>query len=149
MRNICSTFIWILALFIFAYPILIEAFFNSTKVFLDVYYENQSQWVSLLSNTGFLALAAFDYLISKKDMSFEKGMVALIVIGGIFVIFIFLISHLAFVNKISNYPILTYPNLCWILHLLFLATISLIKYLTLQDGMVSEQSTAVGVSKEH
>ena len=146
MRNIVSTIIWALAFFIFAYPALIEAYFNVTKDFAKEYYANQGNLGAAFANIGFLFLASYDYITGLRKIQMNVWMIILNVIG---IVCLFAISGIAYfhvTDDIQNYPILMRENLCYHIHYMFLFIIVIIKYLTLKSITFEEPENVSGVS---
>lgn len=137
-KTFASTIVWLIALSIFAYPTLIEAAFNTTKDFREIYFENQGSWNSIFSNLGFLALAAFDYFLGKR-LGFNKLVLWIGVFAIIFIALIACVSCLTMKNTVRNYLLLSYENFCFIVHGFFLLCLAIIKYLTLWESQFIER----------
>ncbi len=138
LRNIFSTLIWACAFFIFAYPLLIEAYFNATKDFQQVYYDNQGTIVALFANAGFLFLASYDYLLGLKNISLNGWMITLNFVGIVCIIGVFGIAHLIIAKSITNYPVLNNDHLCFWIHGIFLFILIMIKFCTLNSNGMNE-----------
>ncbi len=147
MRNIFSTLIWALAFFIFAYPVLIEAYFNATKDFVQEYYANQGNLGAAFANGGYLFLASYDYIIGLKKIQMNAWMITLNVIGFVCLLAIAGIAYFHISDTIQVYPILSRENLCFHVHIIFLLIIVIIKYLTLRSITFVDSDNVVGVSR--
>ena len=97
LKNILISILWIVALSVFAYPILLEAVLNRSKDFCDVYYQNQGNNISVFSNVGFFALALFDFFLGNR-----KNGGTCLCLGVLSVIFIGLIAWIS--NLTNNNP---------------------------------------------
>ena len=145
LKILISTIIWVLALFIFAYPLLIEALFNTTKNFVEIYYASQCEWVSLFSNIGFLLLAVYDYFLGKKrDLYIWVFICIFLSMGCIFLIRC--ISFLEITNRLDDYLILSYDNFCFFVHGVFLLNLAVVKFLTLKETLFVDKEVN-GVSR--
>ena len=145
IKNIISTIIWACAFFVFAYPTLIEAFFNATKDFQHVYYEEQGKVVALFANIGFLFLASYDYLLGQREVHLNAWMIGLIFVGIFCIGSIFGLALMMVNNNITNYPILNKENLCFWFHGIFLFMLLIIKFLTLNS--THQNVNAKGLNK--
>ena len=145
LKNILISTVWIIALSLFAYPVLLEAVLNKTKDFCDVYYQNQSSIISIFSNVGFFALALFDFFLGNR----RNGRACLIlgIFSVIFIGLIALISNLTVNNEIQQYYGISVKNLCFYLHGAFLLCLTGIKFLTLSNSLTIITLNIKGVTR--
>lgn len=131
-KNLLISLIWLSILFLFAYPVLIEAYFNINKDFHQEYINNQCLQLVFLSNIGFLVLSVFDYVIIQDGMRLKPSIATLFIIAFICTFIIYYLACMDIEGKLLNYPILTsVPHLVLWFHGLFLVLLFWIKYLTL------------------
>lgn len=128
MRDYFISTIWLIALFLFAYPSLIIAAFDSTKVFGDIYVKEQCTSLNIFTNCGYLALTFFDYFISdSKKLEMRK----IVTISSINLVLIFVMGGLANLLKngdVKNYYVLKdYPNMIYWIHFAYLLILLYIK----------------------
>ena len=148
-RIICTSFIWICAFIIFAYPRLIEILINDTKNFYVEYIAIFSKLESLLTNIGLLIITIVDYIIIRRDFSMKISVIILSLLAGVSVLLIWFISRLVNNHEIYKYGIFSLINHSevWLLGL-FLLSLFVIKILTQMESKDSFSSnvTLKGVS---
>ena len=135
-QSLFNSFLWLIIFAIFAYPELFDNLTNSKKNFYNEYILNQSVNSALYANFGFLALALFDCVLSQVKMRIGRGVLTITVIGGVALYVTYLISSLTASDEWDNYLFSCIPYLVYWVHLAFLSTLLVIKYITLYTTSV-------------
>ena len=150
-KHLLLSVIWLIILICFAYPLLIDALFNSERDFYKEYVDNQCLWPVLFSNVGFWGLSVYDYIIIQEGRKIKISIITLSLVAFICIFAILRLTTMEKDGSLWNYPVLTFiPNLALWLHGFFLLILFYIKYLTLKTSNIQDKEmTITPLPKQH